>query len=119
LLLRPFWVSVDFPTPLNRAPTPFNGVRIDRFLDPDPAAAAYPVLIAASSRCPPEDVGGFPDYEEFLAAITDPDHERHEEINEWRHADFDPTTAPVDDRKSGVAALARQWNRKPRCRKSA
>ena len=93
-------------------------VRIERFTDPDPAAS-YPVLIAASGRCPPEDIGGFPGYEEFLAAIADPDQERHEEINEWRPADFDPTTAPVDDLKSRVAALARQWNRKPRARKSA
>ena len=66
-------------------------VRIERFTDPDPAAS-YPVLISASGRCPPEDVGGFPGYEEFLAAIADPDHEHHEEISEWWPDDFDPTT---------------------------
>jgi hypothetical protein len=56
-------------------------VKFDRFLDPDPAAI-YLVLIAAAGRCPPEDVCGFPGYEEFLAAIADPGHERHEEMQE-------------------------------------
>jgi len=93
-------------------------VRIDRFLDPDPAAT-YPVLTAATGRCPPEDVGGFPGYEEFLAAVADPNHERHEEIKEWWPEDFDPAVAPVDELKSAVAALAKQWNRKPRLKKSA
>ena len=77
------------------------------------------MFIAASGRCPPDDVGGFPGYEEFLAAIADPSHERHEEIKEWQPEDFDPAVAPVDDLKSEVAALARQWNRKPRVKKSA
>lgn len=80
-------------------------IMIERFLDPDPAAT-YPVLNAASGRCPPEDVGGFPGYEEFLAAIADPSHERHAEIKEWWPADFDPAVAPVDDLKSAVADLA-------------
>jgi len=93
-------------------------VRIDRFLDPDPAAA-YPVLTAATGRCPPEDVGGFPGYEEFLAAVANPNHERHEEIKEWWPENFDAAAAPIEDLKSAVAALARQWNRKPRVKKSA
>jgi hypothetical protein len=44
--------------------------------------------------CPPEDVGGTWGYEEFLEAMADPDHERHEEFLGWRGPfnpeDFDP-----------------------------
>lgn len=50
----------------------------------------YPVLLDWSGACPPEDVGGPPGYAEFLDAISDPQHERHEELIEWSGGDFDP-----------------------------
>ena len=40
-------------------------------------ALTYPALIEPIGRCPPEDVGGPPGYEEFLAALADPGHKRH------------------------------------------
>jgi hypothetical protein len=49
----------------------------------------YPVCVAGARACPPEDVGGVPGYEEYLAALADPDHERHEEFLGWRGR-FDP-----------------------------
>lgn len=64
-----------------------------------PVAAApgvlYPRLVEACGRCPPEDIGGPPGYEEFLEAITDPSHERHEELTKWYDADFDPAIVNV------------------------
>ena len=39
--------------------------------------------------CPPEDCGGPWGYADYLAAIADPQHERHEELLEWR-GPFDP-----------------------------
>ena len=39
--------------------------------------------------CPPEDVGGVWSYEDFLGAIADPKHERHEEFMDW-NGPFDP-----------------------------
>jgi hypothetical protein len=40
--------------------------------------------------CPPEDCGGPWGYEEFLAAIANPDHEEHEEWLEWAGGEFNP-----------------------------
>ena len=74
----------------------------------------YPVLLEAAGRCPPEDIGGPWGYGDFLEAIEDPDHERHEELTEWYPADFDPNDTPVDDLKAAVAKLAKRWSRKPR-----
>jgi hypothetical protein len=43
----------------------------------------YPICVEGGRACPPEDVGGVWGYEEFLEAIADPNHERHEEFLGW------------------------------------
>jgi len=50
-------------------------VKVERITDAIPGVA-YPVLIDATGRCPPEDVGGPWGYDEFLAALVDPAHEK-------------------------------------------
>src|SRR5215467_14716257 len=47
-----------------------HSIRIERITDAIPGMA-YPRLIAAAGRCPPEDVGGTWGYREFLDAIPD------------------------------------------------
>jgi hypothetical protein len=54
-------------------------ITIKRLTDPVPGLT-YPFLIEAKGRCPPEDVGGPPGYAEFLEAIRDPEHQRHDEL---------------------------------------
>jgi hypothetical protein len=49
-----------------------------------------PVCVEGARACPPEDVGGTWGYEEFLEAMADPSHERHEEFREWIGGRFDP-----------------------------
>ena len=44
----------------------------------------YPVCLDGERACPPEDVGGPWGYAEFLEAMADPKHERHDEFIEWR-----------------------------------
>jgi hypothetical protein len=51
--------------------------------------AKYPLCVEGERACPPEDCGGPWGYAEYLAAINDPNHERHEELLEWR-GPFDP-----------------------------
>src|SRR5262245_46474976 len=62
------------------------------------------VCVEGARACPPEDVGGVWGYEEFLAAITDPDHERHEELLEWIGGSFDPE---VFDAKQATSQMER------------
>lgn len=88
-------------------------IKIER-IAPAVPGIAYPSLIEAVGRCPPEDVGGPPGYEELLAAKADPAHERHDEFAEWIDLDaFDPTIADFDARARAVDALAKKWVQKP------
>ncbi len=83
-------------------------------IDDGEAGVNYPRLLDAKGRCPPEDIGGPWGYGDFLEAIEDPNHERHEELTEWYPADFNPNDTPLEDLKAAVANLAKRWNRKPR-----
>ncbi len=53
-------------------------------------------------RCPPDDCGGIGGFEEFLAAIADPQHDEHEAMLTWAGgaydpAEFDPVAVRFDD----------------------
>lgn len=92
-------------------------IKIEKLSDPVPGVL-YPRLLEASGRCPPEDVGGAPGYEEFLAAMTDPKHERHAEMIEWTGFDtYDPANLGIEAIDIELETLAKRWNRKPRTRK--
>jgi hypothetical protein len=59
--------------------------------DPDRASAAAAVsCTGGENACPPEDVGGPPGYANFLAAISDPRHEEHQNYMERSGGHFDP-----------------------------
>jgi hypothetical protein len=53
----------------------------------------YPTCVAGEGNTPPEDVGGEPGYEEFLAIMADPTHIDYAEISSWArgqgYKDFD------------------------------
>ena len=66
-----------------------HDVVVEKILLADPALV-YPVCVTGRRACPPEDCGGPWGYSELLAALTDPSHERHEELNERLPAGFDP-----------------------------
>lgn len=57
---------------------------------PAEAGKKYPICLDGARACPPEDVGGVWSYQEFLAAISDPKHKMHEEMQEWIGRKFDP-----------------------------
>ena len=73
---------------------------------PGEADTKYPRFIASARRCPPEDVGGTPGYENFLDAIADPNHEEHAEILQWLGRPYDPDTFDDLITKRRVAAIA-------------
>lgn len=43
----------------------------------------YPIILAGAGACPPEDVGGFGGYKEFLEAWNDLKHPEHESMRQW------------------------------------
>jgi hypothetical protein len=50
----------------------------------------YPLCLDGERACPPEDCGGIWGYPDFIQAIENQDHERHEELLEWIGGSFDP-----------------------------
>jgi hypothetical protein len=91
-------------------------IKVERMIPAD-TNIAYPRLIEASGRCPPEDVGGPWGYDEMLEALADPNHERHGEIREWVGDDFDPHAFDAEPLRGNVAVLAKRWSRKPAAKK--
>jgi len=65
--------------------------------------AKYPLCVEGARACPPEDVGGVPGFEQFLEAITNPQHDEHDEWLEWSGG-FDAT---VFDAKAATKAMRR------------
>ncbi len=56
--------------------------------------------LAGKRCCPPDDIGGVRGYEQFIEAISDPDHEEHEEMTAWcaevTGGDYDPEDFDVE-----------------------
>jgi hypothetical protein len=57
---------------------------------PRAPGATYPRCTGGARRCPPEDVGGVPGFEEFLATIADPRHPEHRTMLVWAGGSYDP-----------------------------
>jgi pRiA4b ORF-3-like protein len=66
----------------------------------------YPVCVEGARACPPEDVGGTTGYGEYLEAMADPEHERHEEFMGWRGPFYPEAFDPVK-------ATKRMWRGLP------
>lgn len=62
-----------------------------------------------ASRCPPEDVGGIPGYEDLRRVLTDPEEDRHTDMLEWlglEHArDFDATAFSLERANAAIAGV--------------
>ncbi len=70
--------------------------------------ASYPRLVGGARRGPPEDVGGFPGFEEFLSAMRNPTHERHAELSRWYSHPFDPEEVDHAEIAVRLAKLVRR-----------
>jgi hypothetical protein len=81
-------------------------------IGPVAEGAAYPLLIAAEGRCPPEDVGRPWGYDEYLKAIGNRRHARHAEMIEWRGPGFDPAVVDVEAIEEQFADLAKRLARR-------
>ena len=86
-------------------------LEIGQITDPVPGDF-YPRLTDIAGRCPPEDVGGFPGYEEFIEAMANPKHPEHAHLKDWYGGPFDPNTPPADELRLEVLRLAKRWKPK-------
>jgi hypothetical protein len=86
-------------------------LEIGNIIDPVPGDL-YPRLTDISGRCPPEDVGGFPGYEQFLEAMADPKHPEHAHLKDWYGGNFDPKIPDSDEHRFEVLRLAKRWKPK-------
>ncbi|WP_408842516.1 plasmid pRiA4b ORF-3 family protein [Acidibrevibacterium fodinaquatile] len=64
-------------------------VEIEKLLALDASPKQASCIDGARAR-PPEDVGGIPGYEQFLAVIADPKDPEHAETKSWCGGHFDP-----------------------------
>jgi hypothetical protein len=75
-------------------------ITVDDLLDADPNTH-YPVLVAATGACPPEDCGGPWGYASLREILADPDHDEHQDMLEWLDLDnasqFDPAAVTTED----------------------
>jgi hypothetical protein len=69
------------------------------------AAIQFAVCLAGAQACPPEDVGGPDGYEAFLAAISDPGHEEHEDFLHWVGGSFDPFGFDLDQVNTALQSI--------------
>jgi Plasmid pRiA4b ORF-3-like protein len=84
-------------------------IEIEQRLSINPALA-YPRLIDGALRCPPEDCGGIPGFYDFLDAINDPKHPRHDDLVDWYGDMFDANVLDIDGitKKLGRIAARRK-----------
>ena len=71
-------------------------ILVEKVLKVD-AETDYPICIKAKRACPPEDCGGIWGYENFLAAIQDPQHPEHQEFLDWVGGAFDAEETDLDE----------------------
>jgi hypothetical protein len=86
-------------------------VELESIADAAPGAS-YPSLVSAQGRCPPADIGGVDGYENFLRAISDPNHLHHEAVRDWDDPDFDPARVDEATIRANLANLGKYLGRR-------
>ncbi len=72
------------------------------------AKVNYPRFVAGQRRCPPEDVGGLPGFENFLDVIADPAHPEHRELLHWYGRPYNPDDMAELAAKRRIGVIARR-----------
>ena len=57
----------------------------------------YPICLDGVGACPPEDIGGILEYEEFLEIIKNKQHPEHKEVKEWANNNNYKETFDIND----------------------
>jgi hypothetical protein len=64
----------------------------------------HPICLDGGRACPPEDIGGVGGYYDYVEAIRDPSHRRHEDYRGWV-GEFDPEAFDLDAMNEGLRRL--------------
>jgi len=83
-----------------------HSIVLEKRLPVDPNTTC-PVCTDGQLACPPEDCGGIPGFYDLVEALSDPNHERHQEMLDWIGDDFDPQAFSVDNVNQMLAPLRR------------
>ncbi|MCW0213238.1 MAG: plasmid pRiA4b ORF-3 family protein [Pseudonocardia sp.] len=67
----------------------------------------YPRCVSGSGACPPEDVGGPAEYDEFQVVLADPAHPNHHDLLEWLGGPFDPHRFDLAEANRALGRLTR------------
>ena len=84
-----------------------HGIAIEKVLTPE-AGLAYPVCMGGKRHGPPEDCGGVPGFNNLLEAISNPEHDEHEEMRDWLGDDFAPEAFSIEEVNRQLAPLQRR-----------
>lgn len=68
-----------------------HAIIFEGFEQVSPRRKLRPECVGGAGRCPPEDCGGVPGYDELLATLADPGHPEYDEVLEWVGGPIDPT----------------------------
>jgi hypothetical protein len=77
-------------------------VAVEKTYTPKPGDR-LPLCVKGVGACPPEDCGGLWGYYDFLSAIRDPKHERHDEFVEWKGGNFNPEQFDLNEVNQALA----------------
>lgn len=75
---------------------------------PAESGVKYPRFLAGARRAPPEDVGGPPGFEHFVAAMANPRHREHREMMDWYGRRFDPGEIDLFELRLRLGAIAKR-----------
>ena len=86
------------------------------------AGHIYPACTAGEGACPPEDVGGYPGYQQLKEVLADPSNEEYEEMRAWAdsqvRSEFDPASFDLAQASARVSialpGTARCWQQTSR-----
>lgn len=82
-------------------------IAVEKILPSEPGHA-YPQCIDGKRHGPPEDCGGVGGFSNLLEAVSDPNHDQHDELTDWLGDDFDPEAFSVDEANRRLAHLQRR-----------
>lgn len=90
-----------------------HGVVLEKRLPPEPHTT-YPICTDGQLACPPEDCGGIPGYYDVLDALAEPGHPRHEELQDWISAEFNPEAFSPEQVNRRLSRVRRRSKSSPR-----